>query len=99
MTAAERRPVLDVQGFSLNFSNLPDAPNVVDRVSFLVHAGETLCVVGESGCGKSVTSLALMGLLPARPHVASRARRISRAWICSGCLNANSPTFAATACR
>jgi len=99
MTAAERRPVLDVQGFSLNFSNLPDAPNVVDRVSFLVHAGETLCVVGESGCGKSVTSLALMGLLASPPARRVAARRISRAWICSGCPSANSPTFAATACR
>src|SRR3569623_603571 len=67
MTAADRLPVLDVQGFSLSFSNLPDAPNVVDGVSFLVHAGETLCVVGESGCGKSETSLALMGLLASPP--------------------------------
>jgi peptide/nickel transport system ATP-binding protein len=33
-------------------------------VSFTVHRGETLCIVGESGCGKSLTSLAIMGLLP-----------------------------------
>ena len=72
MTGAERRPVLDVRGFSLKFSNSPDVPNVVDNVSFPVHAGETLCMVGESGCGKSVTSLALMGLLASPP-----ARRVA----------------------
>ena len=38
--------------------------HAVDGVSFVVDAGETLCVVGESGCGKSVTALSLMGLLP-----------------------------------
>ena len=36
----------------------------VDGVSFSVHAGRTLGIVGESGCGKSVTSLSIMGLLP-----------------------------------
>src|SRR3954452_23580254 len=71
-TAAE--PVLKVKGFSLSFSK--DAPvNLVEDVSFSVGRGETLCIVGESGCGKSVTSLALMGLLPTPPAriVAGRA--------------------------
>ncbi len=40
---------------------------VVDGVSFSVEAGRTLAIVGESGCGKSVTSLSIMGLLP-KPH-------------------------------
>ena len=39
--------------------------HAVRGVDFALDAGETLCVVGESGCGKSVTALALMGLLPA----------------------------------
>ncbi|MFK8083666.1 MAG: ABC transporter ATP-binding protein [Granulosicoccus sp.] len=39
--------------------------NVLDGVSLSVKRGEVLCVVGESGCGKSVTAMALMGLLPA----------------------------------
>ena len=38
----------------------------VRRVSFAVERGETLCIVGESGCGKSLTALAVMGLLPRR---------------------------------
>ncbi|MET0427692.1 MAG: ABC transporter ATP-binding protein [Microvirga sp.] len=58
--------ILELQGFSLTFS--PSAPvNLVEDVSFSVRRGETLCIVGESGCGKSVTSLALMGLLPTPP--------------------------------
>ncbi len=40
---------------------------VVDGISFSVEAGRTLAIVGESGCGKSVTSLSIMGLLP-KPH-------------------------------
>ncbi|MCY0388704.1 ABC transporter ATP-binding protein [Robbsia sp. Bb-Pol-6] len=57
-------PVLQVSGFSLRFSKSDVGPALVDDVSFSVRRGETLCIVGESGCGKSVTSLALMGLLP-----------------------------------
>ncbi len=60
-------PVLDVQNFSLRFSKDDSIPSLVDDVSFSVHRGETLCIVGESGCGKSVTSLAVMGLLPRPP--------------------------------
>ncbi|MEP0250214.1 MAG: ABC transporter ATP-binding protein [Roseobacter sp.] len=41
------------------------ANDVIDGVSLALKRGEVLCVVGESGCGKSVTSMALMGLLPA----------------------------------
>jgi len=40
--------------------------NAVRGISFDVRRGETLCIVGESGCGKSLTSLAVMGLLPKR---------------------------------
>jgi peptide/nickel transport system ATP-binding protein len=46
------------------------------------HAGETLCIVGESGCGKSLTSLALMGLLQTPPLTVTAARRASPARIC-----------------
>ena len=55
-------PVLEVQDLSLRFKGAP--ANIVDGLSFAVRPGETLCIVGESGCGKSVTALSLMGLLP-----------------------------------
>jgi oligopeptide/dipeptide ABC transporter ATP-binding protein len=60
-------PLLTVQGLSVRFDGAPKDVNVVDDVSFSVSKGKTLCIVGESGCGKSVTSLALMGLLPTPP--------------------------------
>jgi oligopeptide/dipeptide ABC transporter ATP-binding protein len=61
------KPLLNVQGLSVRFDGAPKDINVVDDVSFSVGKGKTLCLVGESGCGKSVTSLALMGLLPTPP--------------------------------
>ena len=57
--------LLTVDNLSLRFKGAK--ANVVDGASFSVAAGETLCIVGESGCGKSVTALSLMGLLPMPP--------------------------------
>ncbi len=51
----------------MSFETLPDGFALVDGVSLSVSAGRTLCVVGESGCGKSILSLAVMGLLPRPP--------------------------------
>ena len=58
-------PLLTVENLSIRFGNAP--ANTVDGVSFAVDRGETLCIVGESGCGKSISALALMGLLPMPP--------------------------------
>ena len=55
-------PLLQVENLSIGFAGTD--VDVVDRVSFSIAPGKTLCLVGESGCGKSVTSLAIMGLLP-----------------------------------
>ncbi len=61
----DEAPLLSVQALSIRIGS--GASNLVDDVSLEVAAGETLCVVGESGCGKSLTALALMGLLPTPP--------------------------------
>ena len=46
--------------------------NAVQGVSFHVDRGETLCIVGESGCGKTLTALAVMDLLPRARHAHAR---------------------------
>jgi peptide/nickel transport system ATP-binding protein len=53
-------PALTVEDLTIDI----DGASVVDGVSFSVRAGEVMALVGESGCGKSVTALALLGLLP-----------------------------------
>lgn len=55
-------PLLQLSNLVLKFRGQPN--DVVQDISLTVHQGEVLCVVGESGCGKSVTAMALMGLLP-----------------------------------
>jgi peptide/nickel transport system ATP-binding protein len=59
-------PLLDVRDLTVTFGRGRNAVAAVDGVSFTVEAGRTVGLVGESGCGKSVTALAIMGLLPAR---------------------------------
>ncbi|MFG2055298.1 ABC transporter ATP-binding protein [Micromonospora sp. NPDC048930] len=59
--------LLDVRDLSVVFQRRGERPfTAVDKVSFSVEPGQTVGLVGESGCGKSVTSLAIMGLLPRR---------------------------------
>lgn len=57
--------LLKVDQLSIEFETLRGKLRAVDRLSFEVAEGESLGIVGESGCGKSITSLAIMGLLPA----------------------------------
>ncbi|UYZ13213.1 ABC transporter ATP-binding protein [Brevibacillus sp. WF146] len=56
--------ILEVEQLRTRFRTENGVVNVVDGVDFSIRAGETLGVVGESGCGKSVTSLSIMRLLP-----------------------------------
>jgi len=56
--------IIDVEDLSLEFLSGDQRIYALDKVSFSVARGETLSLVGESGCGKSVTAMAIMGLLP-----------------------------------
>ncbi|MBI1243910.1 MAG: ATP-binding cassette domain-containing protein [Alphaproteobacteria bacterium] len=66
--------ILTVEGLEVDLSVPAGTLHAVRDVSFEVARGETLCIVGESGCGKSMTALALMGLLPRNAR--RRARRL-----------------------
>ncbi len=64
-------PLLRVDGLSVDIAVPAGTLHAVTDAGFDVRAGETLCVVGESGCGKTMTSLALMRLLPRAARIAA----------------------------
>jgi len=59
--------LLDVRGLATQFKTPDGIVHAVNGVSFKLNEGETLGVVGESGCGKSVTMLSVLGLIPSPP--------------------------------
>jgi ABC-type microcin C transport system duplicated ATPase subunit YejF len=62
-----------VENLTIRFG---DAPPVVDKITFEIHAGETFALVGESGSGKSMTALAALNLLPHNAIIESKTRRL-----------------------
>lgn len=66
------KPLLRVDGLAVVFQTDQGVARAVDHVSFTLDTGRTLALVGESGCGKSVTALALLRLIPSPPgHIAA----------------------------
>ncbi len=59
--------LLDVNDLRVHFEGDETVSRAVDGVSYKIHRRETVCIVGESGCGKTVTALAMLGLLPRPP--------------------------------
>lgn len=68
--------VLEVRNLCTSFPQSGGRLNVVDRVSFEVFSGETVALVGESGCGKSMTALSIMRLVPKPGKVGSGVVRV-----------------------
>ena len=58
------QPLLEVEELSIGFAGDQGVTSITDKVSFKIHPGEAYGLVGESGCGKSVTCLSLLKLLP-----------------------------------
>ncbi|WP_036221786.1 ABC transporter ATP-binding protein [Maritalea myrionectae] len=70
------QPILDVQGVSISVKTDEGLKQVVNQFTYHVNAGETLCIAGESGSGKSITSLATMGLLPKSSAIVTAGKAI-----------------------
>jgi len=82
--------LLEIDNLSVCF-HLPEGlARAVDRLSLNITKGETLGLVGESGCGKSVTSMSIMGLIASPPAASNRAGFCFRGKIC---LNSTAKTF------
>jgi peptide/nickel transport system ATP-binding protein len=60
-------PLLEIKNLKMDFGKNADALRAVDGVSLTIGAGETVCLVGESGCGKTVTALSIAQLVPTPP--------------------------------
>ena len=75
--------LLDVRGLRLSFGTEEGTVRALFGVSFSVAPAETVGLVGESGCGKTVTALSVLRLLPSPPAVVEGGRSGSAARTCS----------------
>ncbi|MER5447259.1 dipeptide/oligopeptide/nickel ABC transporter permease/ATP-binding protein [Streptomyces sp. NPDC002764] len=70
--------VLSVENLAIGFDGRHNGVDIVDGISFEVRPGEVLGLVGESGCGKSLTALTVMGLQPSGARVSGHVRFAGR---------------------
>ncbi|MEH7013795.1 ABC transporter ATP-binding protein [Neobacillus niacini] len=63
----KNKPILEVKRLKTHFSTKRGVSKAVDGIDFSLYKGETLGIVGESGCGKSITSLSILRLIPSPP--------------------------------
>ena len=75
MSEPGNAPLLEVEDLAVEFRTRDGVFDAVDGLSYTVTAGRTLAIVGESGCGKTVSSLAVMGLLGPTARVTRGAIR------------------------
>lgn len=75
--------ILEVSGLTTEFHTLSGTVRAVNNVSFSLRKGETLGIVGESGCGKSVTALSIMRLLDRRFGMRTANISVFRTRTCS----------------
>lgn len=68
----EPAPVLEVEDLTVDFAVRGKSVNILAGLDFTLNAGETLGIIGESGCGKSMTALALLRMVPSPPGDISR---------------------------
>lgn len=73
------KPILQVKNLSIRFPNRYGEIPLVDNISFTVHEGETMGLVGESGCGKSISAFSIMGLLPKTAQISGEILFTDRA--------------------
>ncbi len=59
--------LLSIEDLKLHFYGMEKVSRVLNGISYAVKPGETVCIVGESGCGKTVSALTIMGLIPQPP--------------------------------
>ena len=79
---SEQRPLLEVEGLRVEFKTRNGIARVIDDLHLSVMPGETLGVVGESGCGKSMTRCPSWGWYPFRLDVLLPGRSCSTVRIC-----------------
>ena len=60
-------PILQIKNLGIHFDTFEGTAKVLDGVSLELHRGDTLGIVGETGCGKSITAKTILRLLPTPP--------------------------------